>query len=249
MKRNNKILLGLLALLLVMSTGYALFSKEITIGGNVTAKGSFNITLSCTKSVHSDVINAMVKEEGGTASEYTTYFNSLQHGYTTDSCSVSGNTVTMNTALSYPGAMRYYTIGVKNTGDIAAKWNYKTGFDFDYYICDGATNDCGNNMKDDLNLENSYDIFSDMFWELVPSIRHATKRSSSGTVTLLINNDIDEVVDSEGYIYLQPGETLYFIANNLWRAEDYDTDSYNYAYGHYQIFKPTFRFNFEQATE
>ena len=43
MNKKNKILVGCLALLLVLSVGYALFSDTITINGTATAKGSFDI--------------------------------------------------------------------------------------------------------------------------------------------------------------------------------------------------------------
>ena len=46
-KRKNKILIGCLALLLVMTVGYALFSETITINGTATAKGDFNIEYTC----------------------------------------------------------------------------------------------------------------------------------------------------------------------------------------------------------
>ena len=39
MNNKNKILVGCLALLLVMTVGYALFSETITINGIVRAKG------------------------------------------------------------------------------------------------------------------------------------------------------------------------------------------------------------------
>mgnify|MGYP003308183578 CR=1 FL=1 len=43
MNKKNKILVGCLSLLLVLSVGYALFSETITINGTATAKGNFDI--------------------------------------------------------------------------------------------------------------------------------------------------------------------------------------------------------------
>ena len=47
MNTRNKILIGCLALLLVLSVGYALFSETITINGTATAKGDFDISYTC----------------------------------------------------------------------------------------------------------------------------------------------------------------------------------------------------------
>ena len=47
MNKKNKILVGCLALLLVLSVGYALFSETITINGTATAKGNFDIVGTC----------------------------------------------------------------------------------------------------------------------------------------------------------------------------------------------------------
>ena len=47
MNKKNKILVGCLALLLVLSVGYALFSETIEINGTATAKGDFDITYTC----------------------------------------------------------------------------------------------------------------------------------------------------------------------------------------------------------
>ena len=47
MKSKNNILVGCLALLLVLSVGYALFSETVTINGTATAKGDFSLKVSC----------------------------------------------------------------------------------------------------------------------------------------------------------------------------------------------------------
>ena len=44
---QNKIMIGALVLLVVLSIGYALFSDSVEIQGSATAKGDFQITSSC----------------------------------------------------------------------------------------------------------------------------------------------------------------------------------------------------------
>ena len=55
LSKNNKILIGCLALLLVMSVGYALFSDTITINGSATAKGEFKLTTTCMLAPQEDI--------------------------------------------------------------------------------------------------------------------------------------------------------------------------------------------------
>lgn len=47
MTKNNKILIGILAFMLVCVVGYALFSDNITVTGTATAQGQFMIVPSC----------------------------------------------------------------------------------------------------------------------------------------------------------------------------------------------------------
>ena len=102
MNKKNKILLGCLALLLVLSVGYALFSETIEINGTATAKGSFDITESCELG---DTYNILGKIEGG---------------YGNDKCAIVDNVVTFSTELYYPTANRSFTVYLENTGTINA---------------------------------------------------------------------------------------------------------------------------------
>ena len=235
--RKSKMLLGVLAFLLTMSIGYAYFSKQIEIGANVTAKGSFKIDITCSKSISNEFVTAGYF----TSSE----ISEMQYGYSTDSCTVSGSKVTMSTGLDYPGATRFYTIVVKNSGGIPAKWSYEDGFEHDYTMCYGSNaSECENYDETGFN----YIAMTDTLWGTIPSIRHAAKKTSSGTFTVIIDEDIGDLVDDEGYIYLQPGESLYFIGYNLWNGQYYDDDDYNYAQGNYLKWTSEFRLNFEQGT-
>ena len=111
MFKKNKILVGCLALLLVLSVGYALFSETITINGTATAKGNFDMTATCQSGYSEELVNAGIK---GSKDEGQTGFNN-------DSCSVSsGNKVSFQTGFDAPGAKREFTVKVTNTGTIDA---------------------------------------------------------------------------------------------------------------------------------
>lgn len=107
MNKKNKILVGCLALLLVLSVGYALFSDSITINGTATAKREFKLTTTC----------GVVPQE-----DITQYFSQLQYiGVSKNEISCEDNDVSISTTLDYPGAYAWYKIVVKNEGSIKAK--------------------------------------------------------------------------------------------------------------------------------
>ena len=110
LSKNNKILIGCLALLLVMSVGYALFSDTITINGSATAKGDFELTTTC--DMDAGIIDDAVGQVGGTR----------ESGSVTDAkISCEGNVVNASATLGYPGSHKYFMIKVTNTGTIPAK--------------------------------------------------------------------------------------------------------------------------------
>ena len=113
MNKKNGLLLGCLALLLVLSVGYALFSETITINGTAKAKGDFDIEASCTKGYSNELVEAGVFAS----------VNEGQTGYSGDSCDVSGNAVTFSTSFSNPGAIRYFTVKLTNKGSIPATFD------------------------------------------------------------------------------------------------------------------------------
>ena len=113
MNNRNKILVGCLALLLVLSVGYALFSETITINGTATAKGSFDIGVTC----QTGLANVTGLEENAIESLKGP---GNEGSFSGDTCTASGNKVTFNTNLNAPGAMRYYTIKATNNGTIDA---------------------------------------------------------------------------------------------------------------------------------
>ena len=47
MKKKNMVIIGVIALILAVSVGYALFSDTLTINGTATAKGDFNLSYAC----------------------------------------------------------------------------------------------------------------------------------------------------------------------------------------------------------
>ena len=102
MNKKNKILVGCLALLLVLSVGYALFSEQVTINGTATAKGDFEITTTVADNME------IIGSDG-------------EIGIVTDSnINVVDNVVTASAILGAPGSYKQFIIKIENTGTVPA---------------------------------------------------------------------------------------------------------------------------------
>ena len=107
-KTRNKIFVGCLALLLVMVAGYALFSQNLNITGTAKAQGDFSVTATCQAGIPAN-LNSITQD-----------YITMENGYYDDSCTVKGDVVTYSTKFKYPGAFRWFTLKVKNTGNMDA---------------------------------------------------------------------------------------------------------------------------------
>lgn len=114
--KQNKIMIGALVLLVVLSIGYALFSDSVEIQGSATAKGDFQITSSCNAG-----LSAFLEEQIGSENLPS------QGGYNSEYCDVNGTEVTYGATLEFPTAARTFTITMENTGSIPAKINFENG--------------------------------------------------------------------------------------------------------------------------
>ena len=199
MNNKNKVLVGCLALLLVLSVGYALFSDTITINGTATAKGSFDITATCETGISNKL---------GTVESLGLY---AEGGYENDTCSVTDDTVSFNTGFLYPGARRYFTVKFTNTGTIDATRNLTSGEKTEQ-IC-VADNLKGENKECD-NDNDLKGYFANIFSEIANSGKGYAMEDSEGNI--LTQAEINEFYDSETYIVtLKPGYSLYLVYNSI----------------------------------
>ena len=220
LSKNNKILIGCLALLLVMSVGYALFSDTITINGTATAKGDFELTTEVID-LNDDIYYAIRPSKKSS--------NGIVENPT---ISVSNNVVTTNVELGAPGSYHVFGIKVTNTGTIPAKLksieditqgNVIIGTEdasYDDFYCLGEVNK--NRMCVELD-------FDDGFWEDYE--RDVTER------TLEPGLD-DAMLDA----VLDPGEEVYYTLRYSWASnstEQGDPLNLNWR----------IKFNWEQITE
>ena len=102
MKKQSIAIVGVIALVLAVAVGYALFSETITINGTATASGSFNIDFT---EVGDIVSEGYTNVEGN---EVATIVN-------------DGNELTISVKnLDYPGAYVEIPVTITNNGTISA---------------------------------------------------------------------------------------------------------------------------------
>lgn len=118
MNSKNKILVGCLALLLVLSVGYALFSDTITINGTATAKGDFAYEITTTKGIDESVKVSTMHDIYNYSSSGDTFVFEETSGVENSTISSSGNTISVSIDFTLPGQIQYYTAKITNTGTI-----------------------------------------------------------------------------------------------------------------------------------
>lgn len=109
--KQNKIVIIIVALILVMAVGYAIFNQTINITGTAVAEGSFKIDVECNPGISNDL------RQYGVDLGFTMYED---NGYSNDYCRLIDGVYTFHTDLNSPGAARYFTIKMKNSGSIDA---------------------------------------------------------------------------------------------------------------------------------
>ena len=105
MKKKNMIIIGVIALILVVAVGYALFSDTLTINGTATAKGDFNLSYAC-EFVDEDISWGEGQETSASTG--------------TGSCQVEGNEITTTSKLSKPTDFSIFKVTITNNGSIPA---------------------------------------------------------------------------------------------------------------------------------
>ena len=199
--KNKNYLVAVLAVLLVVSIGYALFGQTINITGSAKAQGSFAITTTCTPGL-TDGVKEFFGDDAG------------DNGYANDSCTVTGNNVSYHADLLYPGALRSYTVTMTNTGSMDAILNINTGIrQIKNDVCiDGGTGS-GSEKNGTIEASECRDIKNDL--EAIAYLSINTQYGphlDSSMIILedengnLITDDLENYYNSEtGDITLEPG--------------------------------------------
>ncbi len=209
-KTRNKIFVGCLALLLVMVAGYALFSQNLTINGTAKAQGDFSVTPTCQTGIPSNLV------EADNTKFFIDYYESgiKENGYYDDSCTVNGDTVNFKSGFKWPGARRYFTLKVKNTGSVTAI--FKGVSDTDIELCNDTNkndvfdaDECSTE-KTSLTLDNRI-----LHYKVPNSDSIMGMEDKEGN--LILGDKMNDFSwtdnNNELYIKLEPGESTYFFVS------------------------------------
>ena len=219
LSRQNKIVVGIVALVLALTVGYALFSQSLNIGGTASADGTFELVF--------DSIGTIV-EKGSTGAEATN--------------SQDKKTLTITVPnLEYPGAYVQVPVVIKNTGTVDAKLLGIT--------TEGLSNDdmevtyTGLEQNDIIKSEATRDIVITIKWK-----ESSVTTSSSLSFNIGLNYEQVRVEDittgssesSFPVVEGQLGDNVYFKYDNgvieitgsgdMWDGKVGDTNSCSIAY-------------------
>ena len=207
-KTRNKIFVGCLALLLVMVAGYALFSQNLNITGTATAKGDFSVTPTCQAGVPDNLLAAAKTAESWAGAE---------GGYSDDSCTVNGDTVDFRSSFKWPGARRYFTIKVKNTGSVTALFAGANEKAVEY-----CNDDNGNETFDTDECytdQTSLSLMSSIIDHRGPIGNNffAIEKKDGAVISQedldnLTEEELSKYMTSDGAFIIEPGASIYFLA-------------------------------------
>ena len=203
-KTRNKIFVGCLALLLVMVAGYALFSQSLNITGTAKAQGEFSVTPTCQAGIDAKV--KRIYDDYIINSEDSIVFSS-ETGYYDDSCTVNGDVVTFNVKFKYPGANRFFTLKVKNTGNMDAI--FVDSHDTNSYYNDLDVEECFDKNENGI-FDKKYECSTNRSY---PRVSQLAVEDKDGNIYSLVDDavtGIEKAYDTETGA-LKPGATIYIL--------------------------------------
>lgn len=105
MKKTNKIIIiGAIALVFILSVGYALFSDNLNISGTAKAEGALNLELTNPQLADNSGDSSMIDET------YVSY-------------SIDGTKITFEATLLVPGKLYTFMANIENHGTVDARLN------------------------------------------------------------------------------------------------------------------------------
>ena len=225
-KKKNKILMGCLALLLVMTVGYALFSENMTINGTATAKGDFAYEIETMKGIDADIkknnVYAVLNDYGVTGAEIN--FGS-EVGVDESSITNTKNTITYSASLTMPGQSQYFTAKITNTGTIPMT------FDIYYDFTENATI-TGNLIMNDGVLFDVNDIdeaagggkgyqygFTGTDVMRISQLKYSLTYLKDIFVSKSVYDELDASFNAgiDALPIIEPGESIYLVFSSTWK--------------------------------
>jgi len=189
MNRKNLSVAVVLAVLLTLAVGYALFSQTINITGTATAQGSFSYNIEVQKDINNEINSNNIYEiynYFGNPGSYLLSYNIVSTPGLTSLISSSGNNVTYSAAFTKPNQKQFFTIKITNTGTIPMSVDYYTPISSATYTLTGTITGksgtvyqasqirecihggCADNLTSDDNFFATHGITNEIFYVFVP---------------------------------------------------------------------------------
>ncbi len=205
MNKKKGIIIGAFALIITMVVGYALFGKDIEINGTATASGNFDMAVTCIPGLESSIATT---SDLGIGSE---------GGYKNDVCQVNDNIMNFSSELLYPGAIRYFTAKITNSGTIDAVFNPENNVTVSGKTCidgfDGTDFDV--NKNGELEESECLDINqADGVFKTVDIYSLYGYEKKTGEKINLVNaaeDEISDLLDTDGNLLISPGDSIYVL--------------------------------------
>ena len=225
MNNKNKILVGCLALLLVLSVGYALFSDTITINGTATAKGDFAFEITTMKGIDADIktsnMYAILNDYG--VSGDTISFGS-EEGVEISSITNTNNTITYSASISEPGQSQYFTAKITNTGtipmtfDIYYDYQENATIEGNLLMNDGALFDVNKVINATQGGEGSEYGFSAFDYNSISRLKESLTSTQDIYVSKAIYDELNANFDAgvDALPIIETGESVYLVFLSIW---------------------------------
>lgn len=219
-KRKNRVFIICLAFLVSASIGYALFRQDKLVTSTTKTNGKFDVSITCQNTMPSDVAN------------YIDVDTSEFGGYSTNTCSVTNNTVSINVSFKYPGAVVYKTISITNNGSIPFVMEVPSGDSDETYAMLPFMK--SGTFSATVNGESmSYSYTDDYYWLLKSYLIESDFvniymiRKKDGTLTSVEEGDsffkehaLFDVDSEKTYAKVNGGETLIFLWLGSWDSKN-----------------------------
>ena len=122
MKKQNIAIISVVALILAVAVGYALFSQTLTINGTATASGNFNVGFTSIGEITKSGYTDKTGKNGANIAVITTTADAATSATSEEIAAGNGKylKITVN-KLDYPGAYVEIPVTITNYGSIPAK--------------------------------------------------------------------------------------------------------------------------------
>ena len=201
--KNSKILAACLAVLLVSSIGYALFSQTLNVTGSAKAQGDFRIISSCQAGIMDDIASKV------------SYNSADENHYDSDSCTRDLDTqdLTFQVNFTQPGAVRYFTVKFTNNGGTTAGLSLDEGIvptKFDICFDGNSQSNEKNGTIENSECSDALGIDANPLTMFYLSLEDLVFEKENGA-KYAYGEQGNDFIDENNVVVLEPNESIYMV--------------------------------------